>query len=87
MILRHKTQMMTLFECSMMLMPKVGDGSTSGAEGDGCKCVVSFKDRMKEVELEHLCFDSNEIEIGVEVGNNDAFMCEVTDNNVQLGLY
>jgi hypothetical protein len=42
---------------------------------------------MKEVELEHLCFDSNEIESGVEVDDNDAFMCEVMDNNVQSGLY
>jgi hypothetical protein len=30
---------------------KVGDGGTSDAEGEGYKCVVSFKDGMKEVEL------------------------------------
>jgi hypothetical protein len=39
------------------------------------------------VELERLCFDANEIESGVEVGNNDAFVCEVMNNNVHLGLY
>ncbi len=39
------------------------------------------------MELEHLCFDADEIESGVEVDNNDAFVCEVMDNNVQLGLY
>jgi hypothetical protein len=66
---------------------KVGDCGTSDAEGDGCGCVVSFKDGMKEVELEHLCFDVNEIKSGVEVDDNDAFMCEVKDINVQSGLY
>ncbi len=59
----------------------------SDAECDGYKCVVSFKDTMKEVELEHLCFDASEIEGRVEVVNNDAFMCEVTDDIVQSGLY
>ncbi len=33
-----------------------------------------FKDGMKEVELEWLCFDANEIESGVEVDDNDAFV-------------
>ena len=41
---------------------EIGDGGTSDAEGDGYKCVISFKDAMKEVELECLCFDANEIE-------------------------
>ena len=27
---------------------EVGDGGTSDAEGEGYKCVVSFKDGMKE---------------------------------------
>ncbi len=27
---------------------KIGDGGTSDAEGEGYKCVVSFKDGMKE---------------------------------------
>ncbi len=31
---------------------EVGDGGTSDAEGEGYECVVSFKDGMKEVELE-----------------------------------
>jgi hypothetical protein len=61
---------------------EIGDGGTSDAEGEGYKCVVSFKDGMKEVELEHLCCDANEIESGVEVDDNDAFVCEVTDENV-----
>ena len=31
-----------------------GDGGTSDAEGEGYKCVISFKDGMKEVELERM---------------------------------
>ncbi len=46
---------------------EIGDGGTSDAEGDGYKCVVSFKDGMKEVELERLCYDANEIDSGLEV--------------------
>ena len=46
-----------------------------------------FKDGMKEVELECLCYDANEIESGVDVDDNDAFMCEVTDESVQSMLY
>jgi hypothetical protein len=61
---------------------EVGDSGTSDAEGDGYKCVVSFKDTMKEVELERSCFDVNEIGSGVEVDNNDAFMCEVTNDRI-----
>ncbi len=49
-----------------------GDGGTSDAEGEGYKCVVSFKDGMKEVELEHFFCDANEIESGIEVDGNDA---------------
>ncbi len=49
----------------------IGDVGTSDAEGEGYKCVVSFKDGMKEVELELLCSDANQIESGVEVDNND----------------
>ncbi len=39
------------------------------------------------MELEHLCFDANKIESGVEVDDNDAFMCEVKDNSSNLRLY
>jgi len=42
---------------------------------------------MKEVELERLCFDANEIESGVEVDDNDAFVCEVKDNTSNSSLY
>jgi hypothetical protein len=42
---------------------------------------------MKEVELERLCCDANEIESGVEVDDNDGFMCEVKDESVQSMLY
>jgi hypothetical protein len=66
---------------------KVGDGGTSDAEGEGYKCVISFKDGTKEVELEQLCFDANEIESGVEVDDNDAFVCEVKDNTSNFSLY
>jgi hypothetical protein len=65
---------------------EIGDGGTSDAEGDGCKCVHSFKDGMKKVELKLLCYDVNEIESEVEVDDNDAFMCEVTDESVQSRL-
>jgi hypothetical protein len=61
---------------------EIGDGGTSDAEGDGYKCVISFKDGMKEVELECLCYAANEIESGVEVDDNDAVVCEVTDESV-----
>ena len=63
------------------------DGGTSDAESEGYECVVSFKDGMKEVELERLCFDANEIESGVEVDDNDAFVCEVKDNTSNSSLY
>ncbi len=66
---------------------EVGDGGTSDAEGEGYECVVSFKDGMKEVELERLCSDANEIESGVEVDDNDAFVCEVKDNTLNSNLY
>ena len=66
---------------------EVGDGGTSDAEGEEYECVVSFKDGMKEVELERLCFDANEIESGVEVDDNDAFVCEVKDNTSNSSLY
>jgi hypothetical protein len=42
---------------------------------------------MKEVELERLCCDANEIESGVEVDDNDGFVCEVMDESVQSMLY
>jgi hypothetical protein len=42
---------------------------------------------MKEVELGRLCFDANEIESGVEVDDNDAFVCEVKDNTSNSSLY
>jgi hypothetical protein len=66
---------------------EIGDGRTSDAEGDGYKCVHSFKDGMKEMELEHLCFNANKIESGVDVDDNDAFVCEVMDASVQSRLY
>ncbi len=66
---------------------EIGYGGTSDAEGEGYECVVSFKDGMKEVELEHLCCDVNEIESEVEVDDNDSFMCEVKDESLQSRLY
>ncbi len=41
---------------------------------------------MKEVELKRLCFDANEIESGVEVDNNDAFVCVCACPLVMRGL-
>jgi hypothetical protein len=46
---------------------EIGDGGTSDAKGEGYKCVISFKDGMKEVELKRMYCDANEIESGVEV--------------------
>ncbi len=66
---------------------EVGDGGTSDDEGEGYKCVASFKDGMKEVELERLCFDAHEIESGVEVDDDDAFVCEVKVNTSNSSLY
>jgi hypothetical protein len=66
---------------------EIGNGGTSEAEGDGYECVVSFKDEMKEVELKRLYYDANEIESGVEVDDNDAFVCEVMDECGQSRLY
>jgi hypothetical protein len=66
---------------------EIGDGSTSDVDGDGYKFVVSFEDGMKEVELERLCYDPNEIESGVEVDDNDVFVCEVTDESVLSRLF
>jgi hypothetical protein len=66
---------------------EIGDGGTADAEGEGYKCVISFKDGMTEVELKCLCCDANEIESGVEVDDNDAFVCEVMAESVQSVLY
>jgi hypothetical protein len=66
---------------------EIGDGGTSDAEGEGYKCVISFKDGLKAVELKRLCCDANEIESGVEVDDNDGFACEVKDESVQSNLY
>ncbi len=66
---------------------EIGDGGTSDAKGDGYKCVIFSIDGMTEVKFECKCFDANEIESGVEVDNNDAFVCEVTDDGVQSRLY
>ncbi len=66
---------------------EIGDGGTTDAEGEGYKCVISFKDGIKEVEVEQSCFDANEIESGVEVDDNDAFVCEVKDNTSNSSLY
>jgi hypothetical protein len=66
---------------------EIGNGGISDTGGDGYKCVISFKDGMKEVEIEHLWYNANEIESGVEVDYNDPFMCEVTGDSVQSRLY
>jgi hypothetical protein len=66
---------------------EIGDDGTSDAEGKGYKCVISFKEGMKEVELERLCCDANEIESGAELDDNDAFWCEVMDESAQSMLY
>ena len=42
---------------------------------------------MKEVDSKRLCFDAHEIESGVEVDDNDAFVCKVKDNTSNSSLY
>ncbi len=42
---------------------------------------------MKEVELERLCYDANEIESVREVDDNDATVCEVKDDSLHSRLY
>ncbi len=64
-----------------------GDGGTSDAEGEGYECVVSVKDGMKEVELEHFFCDANEIESGVEDDDNDAIVCEMKNDDSHSRLY
>jgi hypothetical protein len=64
-----------------------GDGGTSDAEGEGYESVVSFKDGMKEVELERFFCDANEIESGVEVDDNDAIVCEMKNDISHSRLY
>ena len=34
------------------------------------------------MELKRLCYGANEIESGLEVDDNDAFVCEVMDESV-----
>ncbi len=66
---------------------KQGDGGTSDAEGEGYECVISFKDGMKEVELERFFCDANEIESGIEVDDNDAILCEMKNDISHSRLY
>jgi hypothetical protein len=63
------------------------DGGTSDAESEGYECVVSFKDGMKEVELERFFCDANEIESGVEVDDNNAIVCEMKNYISHSRLY
>ncbi len=46
-----------------------------------------LQDGMKEVELERLFCDANDIESGVEVDDNDAIMCEVKNDISHSRLY
>jgi len=65
---------------------EVGDGGDSDGEGDGYECVTSFRLGMKEVERERLEYDAQEIEHDVEVDDDDACVCEET-NDVQCTLF
>ena len=58
----------------------VGDGGDSDGEGDGYECVTSFREGMKEVERERIEHDAQEIEHDVEVDDDDAFVCNKTEN-------
>jgi len=65
---------------------EVGDGGDSDGDGDGYECVTSFREGMKEVEREHLEHDAQEIEHDIEVDDDDAVVCDKT-NNVQSTLF
>jgi len=65
---------------------EVGDGGDSDGEGDGYECVTFFREGMKEVERERLEHDAQEIEHDVEVDDDDACVCNKT-NNVQSTLF
>ncbi len=65
---------------------EVGDGGDSDGEGDGYDCVTSSREGMKEVERERLAHDAQEIEHDVEVDDDDAVICDKT-NNVQTALF
>ncbi len=66
---------------------EIGDGGLPNAESKGYDCVPLFKDGMKEEEHERLYYNADEIESGAEVDDNDAFVCELSDRNLQSGLY
>ena len=65
---------------------EVFDGGDSDGEGDGYDCVTSFREGMKEVERECLAHDAQEIEHDVEVDDDDAVVCDKT-NDVQTTLF
>ena len=59
-----------------------GDGGSSDGEGDGYECMSSFLEGMKEVEIECLHHDFDEIEHGVEAHDDDAIVCDEKAKNV-----
>ncbi len=54
----------------------VGDGGSSDGEGEGYKCIVTFQDKMKELDSNCLCFDAHKIESGVEIDDLNVVVCE-----------
>ncbi len=66
---------------------EVGDGGTSDGEGKGYECIVSFQEGMKEADAKRLCFDTHEIEGGVDLDDLNAVMCEVKDLTSKSTLY
>ncbi len=66
---------------------EIGYQGLTDAEGNRYDFLLSFKHGMKEVECECLYYDADEIESGAEVDDNGAFVCELSDRNLQSGLY
>ena len=61
---------------------EVSDGGLSDGEGNGYECVSSFLEGMKEVEIECLHHDFDEIEHCVEAHDDDDILCDEIAENV-----
>ena len=61
---------------------EIGDGGSSDGEGNVYECVVSFLEGMKDVEIERLHRDADEIEHCIEANDEDAILCDKTSPKV-----
>jgi hypothetical protein len=61
---------------------EISDGGSYDGEDDEYECAVSFLEGMKDVEIERLCHDANEIEHCVEANDDNAILCDETSQKV-----